>query len=320
MDENKVNILNGSVRMLSKLQVLSVFFADDLIYRIYLRTQVIHQLFEENEELDINKLELFHMQYSTALIELLKKIKKNNEQSVSLLMDEVELNAGLINRIQSPVFTQHDYDIDQQRQASKVASSLRKLYEVLSDNSSEYPLAKNINAFSARYSKDFFYNISPELMNELDNFDSKDAYTNAYAIIHRKLMGSLCKHDFRVVFCYGVRAGEQVGEIYELADAGKHFIFFPARNLFLLCDMAKLQDVEKVTELEKRQTFVQELTDKNESLKNTIAVVRTRIPEDIKDLLAEHYKKLTDMDFLQNISKIDVQANILKSMLNTKMI
>lgn len=320
MDENRVNILNGSVRMLSKLQVLSVFFSDDLIYRIYLRTQVIHQLFEENEELDINKLDLFHMQYSTALVELLKKIKKNNEQSVSLLLDEVELNAGLINRIQSPAFTQHDYDIDKQRQASKVANSLRKLYEVLSDNSTEYPLAKNINAFSARYSKDFFYVVPPEVMNELDNFEGKDVYTNAYSVIHRKLMGSLCKHDFRVVFCYGIKSGEQVGEVYELAEAGKYFVFFPARNLFLLCDIGKLAGVEKVTELEKRASFVQELTDKNENLKNTISVVRTRIPDEIKDLLAEHYKKLTDIDFLQNISKIDVQANILKSMLNTKMI
>ncbi len=319
MDEHRINILNASVRMLSKLQVLSVFFADDLIYRIYLRTQIIHQLFEENEELDIDKLDLFHLQYSAALVDLLKKIKKNNEQSVSLLSDEVELNAELVSRIQSPVFTQHSFDMDKQRQALKVSNSLRKLFEVLSDRSTEYPLAKNIGAFSSRFSKDFFYSISPELMNDLDNFNPTEVYQNAYSIIHRKLMGTLCKYNFKIGFSYGIRSGVQVGEVYNLTDTNQYFLFFPARNLFLFCDVSKLADIDRVTELQRHEAFVHELNDKNEHLKNTISVVRTRIPQDIKDLLAEHYKKLTDIDFLQSISKIDVEANILRSMLNTKM-
>jgi hypothetical protein len=60
-------------RVISKLQLLSVFFNNDVIYKIYLRTQVLHQLFQTNPELDINQLEMFHLQFTSTLIDLLKK-------------------------------------------------------------------------------------------------------------------------------------------------------------------------------------------------------------------------------------------------------
>src|SRR5476651_556918 len=98
MDDNRKAILNDSNRIISKLQLLSVFFGDDIIYKIFLRTQVIHQLFDDNAELDINKLELFHLQYTQTLIDLLRKIKKNNEKSILILLDEIQLNKELIGK------------------------------------------------------------------------------------------------------------------------------------------------------------------------------------------------------------------------------
>ena len=61
MDERRVNILRTSSAEISRLQLLSVFFEEEGLYKIYLRSQVIHQLFENNDELDIDKLELFHV-------------------------------------------------------------------------------------------------------------------------------------------------------------------------------------------------------------------------------------------------------------------
>jgi len=85
MDGHLQNIFNESKRIISKLQLLAAFFGDEILYKIYLRTEVIHQMFEQNPELDANNLELFHLQYTASLIELLRKIKKNNEKNVSLL-------------------------------------------------------------------------------------------------------------------------------------------------------------------------------------------------------------------------------------------
>ena len=74
MDDNP--ILRESARLLNKLHLLSAFFEDEMVYKIYLRTQVIHRLYETNPELDINKLELF--QVSSLLAENYKKITAIN--------------------------------------------------------------------------------------------------------------------------------------------------------------------------------------------------------------------------------------------------
>ncbi|MEO6522055.1 MAG: hypothetical protein ABIN91_10285 [Mucilaginibacter sp.] len=319
MDDNGKAILNESNRIISKLQLLSVFFGDDIIYKIYLRSQVIHQLFEDNPELDINKLELFHLQFTQTLLDLLRKIKKNNEKSILILLDEIQLNKELITKIQESVFSIEQFKLDQQRQALKINNSLRKLYQVLSDDTSEYPFSKNINSFSTRYSQDFYYEVSPSLITELTKYTPTDVYSNAYAIIQRKLMGTLCKYDFRSSFFCGLKAADMIAEVYRINDVEKHFIYLPAKELFLFCDINKLDISGSPSELSKKESFIRELTDKNEQLNNSIIMIKTTIPREIKSLLIDNYKKLNDINFLQNIGDVDVQANMLKSMLNTDM-
>jgi len=46
-------------------------------------------------------------------------------------------------------------------------------------------------------------------------------------------------------------------------------------------------------------------------------MVNSIIPQEIRELLAENYRKISDINYLHNISSFEVQANILKTMLNT---
>lgn len=306
--------------MLSKLQLLSVFFEDELIYKLYLRTQVIHKLFETNPEIDINKLELFHVQFTTSLVDLLRKIKKNNENNVSLVLDEIQLTKEMVDQMDDNVLTEQDFKIDKQRQALKVNLSLRKLYQVLSDNSTDYPFSKNINAFSLRYGADFFYNITPELYNELVQYNYNDTYHNTNAIIQRKLMGILLKREFRTEFYCGLKAGNLILEVYKFMDEDRHFLFSPANNLFLFCDVTKLSGIENNSNLSKKEKLAHELQDKIDKLQSDVVTMKSYMPPEIKSLLAENYKKIADINFLQSLSDVDVQANILKAMLNTDII
>jgi hypothetical protein len=319
MDDARKAILNESNRIISKLQLLSVFFGDEIIYKIYLRSQVIHQLFEDNPELDINKLELFHLQFTQTLLDLLRKIKKNNEKSVLILLDEIQLNEDLIDKIKESAFSLEQFKLDQQRQALKINTSLRKLYQVLSDDTSEYPFSKNINSFSARYAQDFFYEVSPALITELIQYQPNDVYSNAYAIIQRKLMGQLCKYDFRSSFYCGLRAGDMIAEVYQINETERYFLYFPARELFLFCDVSKINTSGAATDLSKKEGFIRELEAKNDQLNSSVNNIKTQIPAAVRSLLIDNYKKLNDINFLQNISDVDVQANMLKSMLNTDM-
>ena len=317
MDERRVNILRQSRAEISRLQLLSAFFEEEAVYKIYLRSQVIHQLFENNEELDIDKLELFHVQFTASLIELLRKIKKSNEKNVSLIYDEIQLNKELIEKMSSSVFSEKNYGLDKQRQALKVNQSLRKLYQVLSDHTEEFPFAKNITTFSARYAKDFFYEISPEQLATLIDYDPNDVYQDTHAIIQKKLMGLLCKHEFRIEFFYGLRSGRLVIELYKFIDIDRHFLFFPSRNLFLFFELSELTEVDWSNNLSEKARMVQELTYKNDKLVSSAAALKTYIPNEIIALLEENYVKISDINFLDHLNNFDVQANILKAMLKT---
>lgn len=317
MDETRLKILNDSNKIISKLQLLSVFFGEEIIYKIYLRSQVIHRLFVSNEEIDINKLELYHLQFTASIIDLLKKIKKNNEDNVSLLFDEIQLNKELMDKMDDAVFTEQNFNLEKQRQALKINTSLRKLFQVLSDESSDYPFSKSINSFSLRFAQSFFYDIPFDKITELTQHNAADVYTNAYAAIQKKLMGLLCKYEFKNEFYCGFKSGELIIELYKFVDTDRYFLFMPSKNLFLFCDISKLSGLDLSNLLSKRTKIKEELSDKNDQLKNTVGIIKTTIPSEIKNLLNEAYRKISDLDFLQHLSNVDVQANILKAMLNT---
>lgn len=317
MDELSVNILNGSNKLLAKLQLLSVFFDDEKIYKIFLRSQVIHKLFENNPDLDINKLDLFHLQYTASLIDLLRKIKKANERNAQVLLDEVALNEELIVKLNDSVYTENTFANDQKRQALKVKLSLQNLYRVLSEESTEYPFSRNINSFSLRFAPDFYYDLPQSVLQQLITYDTDDVYVHEYATIHKKLMGQLCKHEFKIEFFYGLKAREQILEVYKFLNTDKYFVYYAARGLFLFCDMALLQDVDHDTALSRKAKIILELKDKNDRLESSASATKTYLPDDIQQLLSDTLKKLSDINFLQHLTSFDVQANILKAMLNT---
>src|SRR4028118_1599813 len=99
MDANRARVLEESRKSLSKLQLLAVFFEDEVLYGILLRTQVIHNLYQGSAELDIGRLELFHLQYTASILELLRKVKKANEKLVATLYEEIDLNKHLAERL-----------------------------------------------------------------------------------------------------------------------------------------------------------------------------------------------------------------------------
>ncbi len=306
--------------MLGKLQLMAAYFGEDIIYKIYVRSKVIHDMFDTNPELDINKLELFHLQFTASVIELLKKIKTSNERNVNLLYDEISLNKDMMERLNSTILTENNFNIDKQRQELKINRSLQQLFEVLSGNSTGNPISKNINAFSSRYSADFFYTIEPAVFNDLLVYDAKDVYNNEYAVIHKKLMGLLCRAEFKSSFFCGLKSGSQILEVYKLSEYDKYFLYSPSKSAFLFCDITKIGGIDWQNSKSKKENMICELKDKNDRLLSSAGVVKTNMPATVKALLTENYKKIEDINFLQNMSNFDVQANILKTMLNTDII
>jgi hypothetical protein len=320
MDDHAAGILRESNKVISRLQLLSVYFQEEVVYKIYLRSLVIHQLFENNSELSIDKLELFHLQFTSSVIELLRKIKKNNEKNVTLIDDEIRLNEDVVRKLNETLHNEENFLSGKQRQALKINISLRNLYEVLSDHTTDFPFVKNITQFSARFSKDFYFSITSDQFAQLIDYKPEMVYTNSYATIEKKLMGLLCKHDFKTEFMYGLKSGTMIIEVYKFLEEDRYFLFFPGRNLFLFCIPAEILGADWSSNSSEKSKMVQELNYKNDKLKSQAASVKTHIPEEIVKLLEENYMKISDLNFLNHLNNFDVQANILKTMLNTDLL
>jgi hypothetical protein len=248
---------------------------------------------------------------------LLRKIKKSNEKNVSLIYDEISLNKELIEKMGSSVLNEKSFNLDQQQQSLKINQSLRKLFQVLSDHTDEFPFSKNINSFSSRYAGDFYFDITSEQLGMLIDFDPNEMYMDTHASIQRKLMGQLCKYDFKTKFYCGLKSGQLIVEVYKFLDQEKYFLFLPSRNLFLFCDPTELKGINLNNNQSEKGRIIQELSYKNDTLTSSAAALKTYIPPEIVTLLKETYNKISDINFMDHLNNFDVQANILKAMLKT---
>ena len=316
MDENRNTILRDSGKMIARLQLLSTFFSDETVYSIFIRTQVIQRLFEHNPELDINKLELFHLQYTETVIELLRKIKKSNENTVEITLDEIACNEELIEKLNNTLRIAGNYTQEKQAHAAAINTALHKLYNNLSGYSAEPPFSREIQAFGEKNAKQFYAEISPLLFDELIAFDPAEVYKNGYGIIEKKLMGWQCKYEFKNSFFGGLKDNERQMEVFKLEKSDEYFVFYPARHLFLDVAFEKIKDIDFATPLSKEEKLVKELTQKNATYKNNLNSSKTNIPASVKALLQEYHAKIISLDFTND--EFDIQANILKTMLNTK--
>lgn len=320
MTDNRTEILEASDKLIERLYDLVIFFEDQTIMKIYLQSQVIHKLFEENPDIDINKLELYHIQFTSTLIDLLDKIRKKNERIVNSMENEIELNTDMIGKLRQAITQEGGFEAEKSQQAQRITRSIYNLHKALSSQSSEYPYTDNINAFSLKYYKDYFFDADPQLLDSLTTYNHSDAYRNTFGAIDKKLLTSLVKKSYKVQFCFGIRINYTLMEIYKIQDEDAYFVFQPTKNNFLPCDINIFPYKEWENQSSKKERSVKELMQKNLQLERDIKSNLKRIDPDITALLAENLKKVTELDFLADLENIDIQANTLRTMIETKMI
>ncbi|MFV0418318.1 MAG: hypothetical protein ACK5KT_06275 [Dysgonomonas sp.] len=320
MDNQRKEILEKSDEVIQQLSDLSSFFEEPMLIKIYLQSQVIHKLFEDNKDIDINKLELFHLQFTTTLIDLLNKIKTKNERVVGMYRHEIELNNDMIEKLRQKMIQDGGFDAEKQKQTQRMSKSLRDLYTAIYYKSDEYPFKEDINSFSINFYKDYFFESEQEIVDNLIIYDKEDVYRNPYAIIDKHLLLALGQSNFNVKFFAGVKVYPILLELYKIQTEDTYFLYWPVKNLFLKCDINLFPYQNWDAEMSKKEQTVRNLHKKNSKLETNIKNTYKFLSEEIIELLDEDYKAITNIDFLASLEDIDTQANILRSMLETKMI
>lgn len=314
-DETFIQIIKDSKKKLQTLKILGNFFNHPVLIAVLIRTKVIHNLFENNKNLDINKLDLFHIQYTNSLIDLFQKLKKTKEQNFLLLADEIYINEDFISKLKLEIESGHFSDVAYSH-AKSLSLKIEQLYKIFAFDDVINFRWNEINEFSSRRSSEFYREISKEKFEQISLHEDDPVYQNQLVKIERKLLGKLNIHKFRLKFACGIRYKDEICEVYEFIDSNDKFIFNVNDKSFYFLNEANIRGIDLSKNKPVKMQIIEDLQAKNLKLKEQQVNLKTQLPRDVELVLQSYADKIADVEFLNDLQNVDEQTNILKAMLN----
>ncbi len=308
-------IINDSKKKLSTLKIVSNFFNHPDLISIQIRTNVIHNLFENNKNLDIHKLDLFHIQYTNSLIELFQKLKKSKEQKYLLISDEIYINDDFIAKLNTEM--SHVPFVDESREHSRtVAEKIEVLYKLFAEGGNTHFDWSAVTQFVNKRSNEFYRELTEQQYVKLTNHTGKQTYQNTYVTFEKKLLGKLNIQKFKIKFLCGLRYETDEVEVYEFINSNDKFIFITDKKIFYLIDDSHVLGIDLSKNESQKEEVIDKLVNKNLQLKDQLSTVKTSMPKDVENVLESYLEKISDVEFLDDLQNVDEQTNILKAMLN----
>lgn len=302
-------IMSQSKRRLTRLNLLSNFFENVDIISIYIKTDIIHRLFEENQALDYNKLELFHLQYTDSLIELLTKIKKKKESDLLAVISEININNQYIISFEEKI--DDNFETDRKIYSGRFSEHMKSLYNDLIENRNSLNW-NDVLYFHKKYAAEFYRTEADESKLKPE---SAPFYQYQDYCIEKRLLGKLNIEGFKVRFVCGFRIGRNEYELFKIFQSDEYFIFnVDEKKLYLIDD--ELSDLN-ITENESNQiAILNELKRRNQDLEDAIEENKRSLPDDVESVLKDYLRNLENIDIMSKIFDVNEETNILRAMLN----
>lgn len=309
MGDDAATILSQSKRRLTKLKLLANFFEHIDIISIYIKTDIIHNLFKENAALDYSKLELFHLQYTDSLIELLTKIKKQKENDMLAVINETEINKRYISGFEEKKID--SFQTDRKMYSGIFSQHLKTLYKDLTE---EIFTANwdNVLYFHKKYAQEFYRSEADESLLKSDAFP---AYKYQDYFIERKLLGRLNIQGFKVRFVCGYLIGVNDYELFKIFQSNDYFIFSIDEKKLYLFDK-ELDKLDTSENQSNQSIIIDQLKRKNEQLENSMNERKRTLPTEVESVLKDYLRNLENIDIMSKVFAFDEETNILRAMLN----
>jgi hypothetical protein len=308
-------IIQDSQKKLSTLKILSNFFNHSDLISIAIRTNVIHNLFENNKNLDIHKLDLFHIQYTNSLIELFQKLKKSKEQKYLVISDEIYINDDFITKLKAEVNVVPFAD-EVREHSANMSCKVEELYRLFAEDSQKSFDWSSITQFINKRSGEFYRQLKAEEYQRLTENSEKSTYQNNFVTVEKKLLGKLNIQKFKVKLLCGLRYETEEMEVYEFVNSNDKFIFINDEKSFYLIDQSTLSGIDLSKNVSYKTETINQLASKNELLKDQLSAVKTSMPKDVEEVMDSYLEKISGVEFLDDLQNVDEQTNILKAMLN----
>lgn len=306
-----------SEKRLNKLKILTNFFNQAKVIAILVRTRVIHDVFSSNRTLDANKLELFHLQYTDSLLELLLKLKKNIEQKYLLLNNEIQINNDIIKSLENEV-ENDDFFVKVKQHNLVMQQIMERLYNELAYDKKSNQLVglEKMNQLSNELGIEFYRKIALTDYENLHKLSTNQMYDIFSFRIEKKLLGKLNIQQFKFKFLCGLQFNNEFIEIYEFIHFNEYFVFFKDKKEFLFINPKSFSTINFSKNNSNKKEIVLELKTKNLDLTNKAEHSLKNIPHDIEVVLNDYLDKISSLEFLDELQSIDEQTNVLRTMLN----
>jgi hypothetical protein len=313
-EELFVQIIKDSDRKLVVLKLLSNFFNHPDLIGVQIRTKIIHTLFENNRSLDVNKLELFHIQYTNSLVDLFQKLKKSKEQNYILVSDEIHINDDFIDKLDLGI-EETKFPEQMRVHAKNMSRKIEQLYKMFATDTSDVFSWDEIVNFPNSIQSEYYRQIPIEQYEQLSCFD-RNRYENLFSKFEKKLLGRLNIFKFRIKFLCGLVCNNEIVEVYEFRDSNDKFIFVNNDKSFYLLDENDAKGIDLSKNHSTKNQIIDQLKAKNTTLKEHLVTIKTSLPIDVQEVLKNYLDKISSVDFLDELQNVDEQTNILKAMLN----
>lgn len=308
MDDEAVAIMSQSKRRVTKLKLLANFFENIDIISIYIKTDIIHNLFQENKALDFSKLELFHLQYTDSLIELLTKIKRQKESDMLAVINEIDVNNRYIVNFEERRVD--SFETDRKMYSGIFSRHLANLYKDLIEERFTIDW-NNVLYFNKKYATEFYREADEELLKS----DPLPSYHYQDYEIERKLLGRLNIQNFKVRFVCGYLIGRNEYELFKIFQSDDHFIFnVEEKKMYLIDDQLEKLDISE--NQSNQTTIINQLKNKNEYLEQTMNEKKRVLPAEVESVLKDYLRNLESIDIMSKIFDFNEETNILRAMLN----
>ncbi|ATN04075.1 hypothetical protein CRN76_00855 [Chryseobacterium indologenes] len=309
MGDDAATIWSQSKRRLTRLKLLANFFEHIDMISIYIKTDIIHNLFQENTTLDYNKLELFHLQYTDSLIELLTKIKRQKENEMLAVINEIDINNKYISGFEER--RADSFETDRKMYSGIFSQHLKTVYKDLTEDifTANWD---NVLYFHKKYAQEFYRTDVDKSLLKTGNFP---AYQYKDYSIERKLLGRLNIQSFKVRFVCGYLIGTHDYELFKIFQSDDYFVFSVDERKLYLFD--KDLDQLDISENQSNQTtIIDQLKRKNEQLESSMNERKRIVPLEVEGVLKDYLRNLENIDIMSKIFDFNEETNILRAMLN----
>ncbi|MCC9072022.1 hypothetical protein LNQ49_10560 [Flavobacterium sp. F-65] len=313
-EERYVQIIKDSNRKLVILELLSNFFNHKDLVGTLIKTKIIHTLFQNNRTLDINKLELFHIQFTNSLIDLFQKIKKSKEQNYLLISDEIYINDDIISKLKSEI-GETKFTNQMRVHSQNMSKKIEELYNIFVTDKSALFNWNDITIFSDSVQSEYYREISIDQYEQLTRYN-KSLYENSFAKFEKKLLGRLNILKFKIKFLCGLVCNNETIEVYEFRDSNDKFIYVANDKSFYFLNSENSIGIDLSKNNSAKEEIVIQLTAKNADLNLELSTIKSILPETVQEVLKDYLDKISSVDFLDELQNVDEQTNILKTMLN----